>query len=218
MAAVGLEVTESMLLSPGVAFFIIILFIVSVFLTALCSDCTKRSFELQEPELEKNASDLVRVVKLEEVARENPMINEMQNDEKEFKSDEEKSTSNVSWRLHSSEGENQAQPNEVLSNGSMTDVTTASDQDDTTVDSSQDEDTAVSFTAWRSHLRASKLYKRGASINSPYDSIYKKHTAMAANLRISEETTPAEFSETAMPTSTLPALQVEKDPPLSDES
>lgn len=83
MAAVGAEVAGSGFLSPGVISFFILLLVLSIFLTALCSECKRRSFELRECE-DKQPSALIRVVKLEDamMARENPMINEIQKDEK----------------------------------------------------------------------------------------------------------------------------------------
>ncbi|XP_018548439.1 uncharacterized protein LOC108894297 isoform X3 [Lates calcarifer] len=86
MAAVGAEVAGPWFLSSGGVGFFIILLLLSVFLTALCSNCGRRSFKLQHAAEDKNPSTLVRVGKLEETraaARENPMINEIQNDEKD---------------------------------------------------------------------------------------------------------------------------------------
>ncbi|KAM4597353.1 uncharacterized protein V3H82_024101 [Fundulus diaphanus] len=82
MAAVGAEVTGSWFLSSGlVGLFILLLLL--IFLTALCSDCKRHSFELQDSKPKKHPSALIRVVKLEEV-KENPMIGDIQKDEKEF--------------------------------------------------------------------------------------------------------------------------------------
>ncbi|KAI3376959.1 hypothetical protein L3Q82_000025 [Scortum barcoo] len=99
MAAIGVEVGGSWFTASGLLSFFILLLLLSIFLTALCSDCGRRSFKLQEPE-EKNPSSLIRVVKLEEVARENPMISEIQNDEKDFNLGEENTVSFTPWRSH----------------------------------------------------------------------------------------------------------------------
>ncbi|XP_071345968.1 uncharacterized protein [Trachinotus anak] len=103
MAAVGAEVTGSWFLSSsGVVGLFIVLLLLSIFLTALCSDCSRRSFELGDSETDKNPSALIRVVKLEESggARENPMIREIQTDEKEFSPHEENSVPFTPWRSH----------------------------------------------------------------------------------------------------------------------
>ncbi|XP_054876990.1 uncharacterized protein LOC129352149 isoform X1 [Poeciliopsis prolifica] len=117
MAAVGPDATGSWFLTPGLFLLLILLILLSIFLTALCSDCNsgseafpeiwhqnhnmsihgvrsgaeviiclgfRNSFELQDSETEKRPSALIRVVKLEEV-KENPMIGEIQKDEREFR-------------------------------------------------------------------------------------------------------------------------------------
>ncbi|AWP01037.1 Hypothetical protein SMAX5B_004734, partial [Scophthalmus maximus] len=84
MAAVGAGVTGvtgSWLLSPGVVGSFILLLLLSILLTALCSDCGSRSFELRHSKTDGNPLALVSVVKLEE-ARENPAIREIQKDER----------------------------------------------------------------------------------------------------------------------------------------
>ncbi|XP_029354557.1 uncharacterized protein LOC115041322 isoform X2 [Echeneis naucrates] len=88
MAAVGVEVSGSWILSGGIGFFIVLL-LLSIFLTALCSDCRGHSFELRDSDADRNPSALIRVVKLEEsgAARDNPMIREIQNDEKDVQTD-----------------------------------------------------------------------------------------------------------------------------------
>ncbi|KAM7014989.1 uncharacterized protein LKV04_013115 [Tautogolabrus adspersus] len=129
MAAVGADVTASpFFLSPGVVSFFILLLLLSIFLTALCSDCGRRSFELREPE-DKNPSALIRVVKLEEamVARENPMFNKIQNDEKEFKSVEETTVSFSA--LRSQMGAPQQNHHGQCSDGSTAVVKAASDSE-----------------------------------------------------------------------------------------
>ncbi|KAL2098558.1 hypothetical protein ACEWY4_005038 [Coilia grayii] len=52
----------------------------------LCTTCQKQSFELQHEgaKVERNSSTLVRVVKLEDAATENPAIDEIQKDELEL--------------------------------------------------------------------------------------------------------------------------------------
>ncbi|XP_071757220.1 uncharacterized protein LOC139913158 isoform X2 [Centroberyx gerrardi] len=96
MSPVG-EVMGSWSMSSGVVSLFLLLFLLSIFLTALCSDCGRRSFELQDPEVERNPSALIRVVKLEDamVGRENPMMHEIRNDEKE-----ENSSWYKPWRSH----------------------------------------------------------------------------------------------------------------------
>ncbi|XP_042341238.1 uncharacterized protein si:ch73-204p21.2 isoform X2 [Plectropomus leopardus] len=130
MTAVGAEVTGSWFLMSGVAGFFIILLLLSIFLTALCSECSKRSFELRDPEADKDPSTLIRVVKLEDamVARENPMINEIQNDEKDLTPREANTVSFTPWRSHLGASQNHKESN-------------------------PEEETSVPFTPWRSHLR-----------------------------------------------------------------
>ncbi|XP_059213778.1 uncharacterized protein si:ch73-204p21.2 [Centropristis striata] len=126
MAALGAEVAGSWVLTSGVVSFFIVLVLLSIFLTALCSECSRRSFELRDPDTGKDPSALIRVVKLEEVARENPMINEIQNDEKD-----------------------------VQTNGSPAVKQTADRDSELAAESNPDEETSpVSFTPWRSHLGA----------------------------------------------------------------
>ncbi|XP_018548437.1 uncharacterized protein LOC108894297 isoform X1 [Lates calcarifer] len=103
MAAVGAEVAGPWFLSSGGVGFFIILLLLSVFLTALCSNCGRRSFKLQHAAEDKNPSTLVRVGKLEETraaARENPMINEIQNDEKGSNTKEQNPVPYTPWRSH----------------------------------------------------------------------------------------------------------------------
>ncbi|CAI5646411.1 uncharacterized protein si:ch73-204p21.2 isoform X1 [Oreochromis niloticus] len=97
--ATGPDVIEMWLLSSGVVSFFMLLLILSIFLTGLCSDCGRHSFELQDPEVNRTPSTLISVVKLEEV-RENPTINEIQNDEKQSRPEEEVSVQFTPWRSH----------------------------------------------------------------------------------------------------------------------
>ncbi|XP_074522581.1 uncharacterized protein LOC141787807 [Halichoeres trimaculatus] len=163
MAAVGAEVTGSTFFqSSGVVSFFILLILLSIFLTALCSDCGRRSFELREPE-DKNPSALIRVVKLEEamVARENPMINEIQRDEKDFNPAEAYKVPTVATvsftALRSQMGEPQnlqgqsAGLTDVQTNGS-----TVMERPGINSETAEDpeEEVSVTFTPWRNHLRA----------------------------------------------------------------
>ncbi|XP_041638467.1 uncharacterized protein si:ch73-204p21.2 [Cheilinus undulatus] len=166
MAAVGAEVTaSSFFFSSGVVSFFILLLLLSIFLTALCSDCGRRSFELREPE-DKNPSALIRVVKLEEamVARENPMISEIQKDEKDFRSVEESTVSFSTARIQQG-----APPihNGVQTNGStvvgMTEIDPKPAED-----SNPEDEITVTFTPWRSHLRAPQSPE--VNISAPSDS------------------------------------------------
>ncbi|XP_037550690.1 uncharacterized protein LOC119427178 [Nematolebias whitei] len=125
MAAVGAEVTGSSFLSSGlVGFFIVLLLF--IFFTALCSMCNRQSFKLQEPRVDPTPSTLIRVVKLEEV-KENPMIEEIQKDEKEFCPKED---------------------------SAVTSSSSQHKEPETIRDSSPAEEVSVSFPPWRSHLMA----------------------------------------------------------------
>ncbi|XP_030581485.1 uncharacterized protein LOC115777676 [Archocentrus centrarchus] len=128
MAAVGAEVTGSWLLSSGVVSFFILLLLLSIFLTALCSDCGRHSFELRDPEVHRSPSTLISVVKLEE-ARENPTTDEIQNDEKQFHPNEENPVQFTPWRSHL------GAPH-------------------TKQESRPEEEPSGQFTPWRSHLVA----------------------------------------------------------------
>ncbi|XP_047435856.1 uncharacterized protein si:ch73-204p21.2 [Mugil cephalus] len=102
MAAVGAEVTGSWFLSSGVVGFLgflVLLVLLSIFITALCSHCNRHSFDLQHSGVDRNPPALIKVVRLEET-RENPMINEIQNDEKQFRHDEENPVGSTPWRSH----------------------------------------------------------------------------------------------------------------------
>ncbi|XP_073320694.1 uncharacterized protein [Pagrus major] len=157
MAAVGSEVTCSWFLSSGVVSFFILLLLLSIFLTALCSDCRRRSFELRDPEVDRNPSSLIRVVKLEEAmgARENPMINEIQNDEKG------NAASFTPWRSHLGAPHNQ----QVVQTNGSTAVTKTMSGSETSGD-----ENPVSFTPWRSHLGAPQ--SQDLSSSAPQDHIY----------------------------------------------
>ncbi|XP_069572051.1 uncharacterized protein [Brachyistius frenatus] len=128
MAAVGAEVTGSWFPSSGVVMFFILVLLLSIFLTALCGDCYKHSFKLEERPMSKNSSILIKVVKLEE-ARENPTINEIQNDEKEFHPHEENPAT-------------------------LTPSTNHLEAPQTQRESHPEEEASVPYTPWRSHLAA----------------------------------------------------------------
>ncbi|XP_020511789.2 uncharacterized protein si:ch73-204p21.2 [Labrus bergylta] len=169
MAAVGADVTASQFFLPsGVVSFFILLLLLSIFLTALCSDCGRRSFELREPE-DKNPSALIRVVKLEEamVARENPMINEIQKDEKEFKSVEENTVSFSA--LRSQMGAPQRNHYDVQTNGSTAVVKTTRGSESA---GDTEEEISVEFTPWRHHLRAPESQEVNSSDLSDSAHIY----------------------------------------------
>nr|XP_040035125.1 uncharacterized protein si:ch73-204p21.2 isoform X2 [Gasterosteus aculeatus aculeatus] len=76
-AAFGPDV-GSWLSASGVVGFFILLLLLSIFLSPLCSGCSRRSFELRDSEVDKDPSTLIKVAKLEDglVERENPRINE----------------------------------------------------------------------------------------------------------------------------------------------
>ncbi|XP_069386689.1 uncharacterized protein [Paralichthys olivaceus] len=145
MAAVGAGVSGvigSWFLPSGVVGSLLLLLLLSILLTALCSECSRRSFELQESERDTNHSTLISVVKLEEpvMERVNPVISDIQNDEKGD------SLSFTSWRSHL-----EAPPN---------------NQESRAV-----EENSVQFTAWRSHLRAPEQ-QDVSSADSHSDHIY----------------------------------------------
>ncbi|XP_053281940.1 uncharacterized protein si:ch73-204p21.2 isoform X2 [Pleuronectes platessa] len=134
MAAVGAGVSGvigSWSLSSGVIGSFILLLLLSIFLSALCSECSRRSFELQDSESDANPSTLISVVKLEETltSRDNPVISEIQNDEKDFRPSEGNLVSFPPWKSHLGASQNGQESRAVEEN---------SDQ----------------FTTWRSHLRA----------------------------------------------------------------
>ncbi|XP_044052198.1 uncharacterized protein si:ch73-204p21.2 isoform X2 [Siniperca chuatsi] len=169
MAAVGAEVTGSWFLSSGVVSFFILLLLLSIFLTALCSECSRRSFELRDSE-DKNPSTLIRVVKLEEamVARENPMISEIQNDEKELSPAGANTVSFTPWRGHLGAPQNHQ---DVLTNGSAAVMKTARDPE-TAGEPKPEEENAAPSTAWRSHLRAPQNQDLNSSTPPDSDHIY----------------------------------------------
>ncbi|XP_060923579.1 uncharacterized protein si:ch73-204p21.2 [Limanda limanda] len=149
MAAVGAGVSEvigSWFLPSGVVGSFILLLLLSILLSALCSECSRRSFELQDPEGDPNPSTLISVVKLEETltSRDNPVISEIQNDEKEFRPSEGKSASFPSWKSHLGAPANDQ---DVWTNGSAAVMETLPPAGAVEEDSAQ-------FTTWRSHLRA----------------------------------------------------------------
>ncbi|XP_030271389.1 uncharacterized protein LOC115580839 [Sparus aurata] len=157
MAALGSEVAGSWFLSSsGVVGFFILLLLLSIFLTALCSDCGRRSFDLRDP-VDRNPSSLIRVVKLEEAlgARENPMINEIQNDEKGD------AASFTPWRNHLGAPQNHQV---AQTNGSTAVIKTTGGSE-----TSGDEN-PVSFTPWRSHLGAPQ--SQGLNSSAPQEHIY----------------------------------------------
>ncbi|KAM9366772.1 uncharacterized protein ABDE67_003491 [Symphorus nematophorus] len=167
MAAVGSEVGGLWFLSSGVVSFFLLLLLLSIFLTALCSDCKRHSFDLRESEFDRNPSSLIRVVKLEETmgARENPMIGEIQNDEKG------NSASFTPWRSHLGAPQNhqghqghQGQAADVRTNGSAAVVTAESE--------TSGEETSVPITPWRSHLRAPQSQDVRGSAPSDAEHIY----------------------------------------------
>ncbi|XP_062248421.1 uncharacterized protein si:ch73-204p21.2 isoform X4 [Platichthys flesus] len=134
MAAVGagvIGVIGSWSLSSGVVGSFIILLLLSILLSALCSECSRRSFELQDSERDANPSTLISVVKLEETltSRDNPVISKIQNDEKDFRPSEGNLVSFPSWKSHLGAPQNGQESRAVAEN-------------------------SVQFTTWRSHLRA----------------------------------------------------------------
>lgn len=66
--------------------------VLTVLFTALCSHCGRRSFELRDTTQEKRPSTLVRVVKLDEEARENPFV--------EKSKDGQENVHVTPWRSH----------------------------------------------------------------------------------------------------------------------
>ncbi|KAK9542046.1 hypothetical protein VZT92_002046 [Zoarces viviparus] len=98
MAAVGAEVGGLWFLTSGVVGFFIVLLLLSIFLTALCSECSRRSFELSDAEADKDPSALIKVAKLEEavVVRDNPMMG----DETDLNPGKGDTVSFTPWRSH----------------------------------------------------------------------------------------------------------------------
>ncbi|XP_019965426.2 uncharacterized protein [Paralichthys olivaceus] len=162
MAAVGAGVSGvigSWFLPSGVVGSLLLLLLLSILLTALCSECSRRSFELQESERDTNHSTLISVVKLEEpvMERVNPVISDIQNDEKGD------SLSFTSWRSHL-----EAPPNnqDVQTNGCAAVMEASPAGQSRAV-----EENSVQFTAWRSHLRAPEQ-QDVSSADSHSDHIY----------------------------------------------
>lgn len=93
MAPVG-EFMESWAVSVSKSFsievvvFSLLFLLLSIILLALCTICGRQSFELQDGggEVGRTQSQLMRVVKLEDAlaARENPMINDIRKNERDF--------------------------------------------------------------------------------------------------------------------------------------
>ncbi|XP_037618784.1 uncharacterized protein si:ch73-204p21.2 [Sebastes umbrosus] len=159
MAAVGAEVVISGVVS--FLFLLLLLILLSILLTALCSECSRRSFELGDSEADKHPSALIRVVKLEEAAveRENPTINEIQNDEKEFNPGDGDMMSSVPpWRSHL---ETPQSLREVPTNGSAAVMKTGSEP---AGEGNPEEEN--SFPSWRSHLNP------GVNGSAPPDHTY----------------------------------------------
>ncbi|XP_062248395.1 uncharacterized protein si:ch73-204p21.2 isoform X1 [Platichthys flesus] len=151
MAAVGagvIGVIGSWSLSSGVVGSFIILLLLSILLSALCSECSRRSFELQDSERDANPSTLISVVKLEETltSRDNPVISKIQNDEKDFRPSEGNLVSFPSWKSHLGAPQN---GQDVLTNGSA-----AAMESSLAAESRAVAENSVQFTTWRSHLRA----------------------------------------------------------------
>lgn len=137
----------------GVIVSLLLLLLLSVLLAALCSDCNRQSFELQDSMVEKNPSTLISVLKLEDaiVAKENPMINEIQNDEKDFTPSEENSIQFTPWRCHLGAPQNNQG---VWPNGRAAVMETTPVDSNTTGESSTEEESSIEYMAWRSHLGA----------------------------------------------------------------
>ncbi|CAB1448825.1 unnamed protein product [Pleuronectes platessa] len=135
-------------LSSGVVGSFILLLLLSIFLSALCSECSRRSFELQDSESDANPSTLISVVKLEETltSRDNPVISEIQNDEKDFRPSEGNLVSFPPWKSHLGASQN---GQDVLTNGSAAAMETSPAAESRAVEENSDQ-----FTTWRSHLRA----------------------------------------------------------------
>ncbi|CAJ1049956.1 uncharacterized protein si:ch73-204p21.2 isoform X1 [Xyrichtys novacula] len=131
------------------------------------------------------------------VARENPMISEIQNDEKEFKPAEKVPTvSTVSFNaLRSHMGAPQSHQ-DIQTNGGAV-IMTATTDCETSGDPNPDEEIMVDFTPWRSHLRAphshdvnnftsansANIYNNGRVASSPstnHQSEFELDDALAA--------------------------------------
>ncbi|XP_068174888.1 uncharacterized protein si:ch73-204p21.2 [Antennarius striatus] len=147
MAAVGPEVTEFSFLLPGPISVVLLFLLLSIFLTALCSDCKRQSFELQDPNADKNPPNLISVVSLEDAleVRENPAIDEIQKDEVN-------PVSVTNWSGHWGAPQNPQQNfPAVQANGGVEAMKTP---DEAEPPSDSEEEVAMELTPWRSHLRA----------------------------------------------------------------
>ncbi|XP_026234872.1 uncharacterized protein si:ch73-204p21.2 [Anabas testudineus] len=164
MAAVGAEVTSSWFLSSGVVSFFILLLLLSIFLTSLCSDCGRRSFELQDSKVEKNPSALIKVVKLEEamMARENPMIDEIQKDEKGERRAAHFTRKRKTMKIHC-EDENHVQVTTWKSH-------LGAPQNNQELNT--EEGNSVQFPPWRSHLTGAHSPDVNSSTAPDSDHIY----------------------------------------------
>ncbi|XP_034425605.1 uncharacterized protein si:ch73-204p21.2 [Hippoglossus hippoglossus] len=168
MAAVGAGVSGVMgswFLSSGVVGSFILLLLLSILLSALCSECSRRSFELQDSERDTNPSNLISVVKLGETltARDNPVISEIQNDEKDFRPSEGNSVSFTPWKSHLGAPQNDQ---DVRTNGSAAVMETSPAAESRPV-----EENSVRFMTWRSHLRAPEQQDVSSAYSDP-DHIY----------------------------------------------
>ncbi|CAL8403705.1 unnamed protein product [Boreogadus saida] len=114
MAPVGREFLGSWMLSTATVspnmgvFSLLLLLIISIFVTSLCSSCARRTFDMTEPVVEDTPSELTKVAKLEDSttsAKENPLFNDIKIDEYENtlpvqSSEDESVPSYTPWRCH----------------------------------------------------------------------------------------------------------------------
>ncbi|XP_068583813.1 uncharacterized protein [Cebidichthys violaceus] len=143
MTAVGVEVGGSWFPTSGVVGFFIVLLLLSIFLTALCSQCSRRSFELRDCEADRDPSALIKVATLEEAVevRDNPAINESLRDELDLNPSKGTTVSFTPWRSHLGAPQHH---HDDQTNG----ITALKN----TAKSNPEEENSVPFPLWRSHL------------------------------------------------------------------
>ncbi|KAM4743825.1 uncharacterized protein FYW61_000067 isoform 2-T2 [Anableps anableps] len=202
MAAVGAAVTGSWFPSPGLVGLLVLLLLLSIFLAALCSDCNRNSFELQESKAEKHPSALIRVVKLEEV-KENPMIGEIQKDEKEFRPEGDPAVPCSSSESQQGELQPRSDPN-------------------------PSEGTSLHVPSWRSHLVAPESRDLNGEARAPStnrlstqlhyvahsDDINSVYARVSKKLRLANSPVPTPEEAEPKPEEAEP--EEERSPPLPD--
>ncbi|XP_068455476.1 uncharacterized protein [Clinocottus analis] len=149
MASVGVEVSGSWLPASGAVGFFVALLLLSIFLTALCSECSRRSFELKDSQADKDPSALIKVVKLQEAVqeRENPALD--LKEETDFQPSKGDTVSFIPWRRHL-----EAPPNHSdTPAGAGEAVNDSVIHPESPEESNPEEESPAPFTLWRTHLK-----------------------------------------------------------------